>query len=341
MLHRLSPTNMKKSTELVSQFIQIPENVDTINFDACFIDECFVLKNIAGYIFKRVLEQIKLSIDESSLATFINSLCDHYNENHFHNFQHAINVLHMTYILLDKTKIIDKLNKMIVFATLISAISHDVDHPGNTNSYEINSMSKYARLYNDISVLENHHCSLTFDLLEQSELMKSIPISQFKEFRKTIITCILGTDMSKHTEYLNKMKSFNFVVENPTSDEQLFLASCFVHFADLSNPIKSFIYSFEWSRRISTEFYEQTLKEDKEGLPSLSFMKVNDKVSMCINEINFITNISIPTWTEFTEKFTHIEDIKIIMENIHTTLSKWEDYKKKLLDENDINIFNY
>ena len=326
----------RRSPELVSSYISIPEDVNTFEFDACFIDELFILKNIAGYIFKKTLFQSKFEIDEIILTNFISDVCQNYKQNHFHNFQHAVNILHMTYMLLDKTNIIHKLNPHIVFAILISALSHDVDHPGNTNSYEINSMSKYSILYNDISVLENHHCTLTFQLLEKSGLSKCINQNQFREFRKTIIACILGTDMTKHNECINKFIAFDFEKTEYSFDDQVFIGSSFVHFADLSNPLKNFDISFEWSKRISREFYEQTIKEEIEGLPSHSFMKIHDNVTMCLNEIQFITLVSMPIWSAVASKF---ENLKILNEKLIITLEKWRDYQNHYLEENNINYF--
>lgn len=329
-----SPSTSRRSPVLVSPFIHIPDNIDTFDFDSYQIDECFVLKNIAGYIFKKVIQNINYEIDEISLTIFIAHVCKNYNKNHFHNFQHAVNVLQITYLLLNKTGIINKLNPHIVFACLISALSHDVDHPGNTNSYEINSMSKYAKLYNDISVLENHHCSLTFELMEESGLSKHIRDNHYREIRKTIISCILGTDMSKHSDNLINFNAINFKNESFSIEDQIIIATGFVHFADLSNPIKNFEISFEWSKRISLEFFEQTIKEEAIGIESLSFMKVHDKLSLCLNEINFITNISVPTWETFVSKF---EELSFIMDSVNSTLNKWKDFEKQYLHENHIN----
>merc|ERR1712000_319859 len=49
---------------------------------------------------------------------------------------------------------------------LLSAVAHDVDHPGNTNLFEINSGSELALRYNDTGVLENHHCATAFRLMQ-------------------------------------------------------------------------------------------------------------------------------------------------------------------------------
>lgn len=340
MMHSISisPCIDRRSPELVSQYIQIPDNINTFEFDTYFIDECFILKNITGYIFKQAINEINFELDETCLTKYIGLVCENYNRNHFHNFQHAVNVLQMTYILLKNTHIINKLKPHIVLSCLIAAVSHDIDHPGNTNSYEINSMSKYAILYNDNSVLENHHCTLTFELMERSGLLACLKYIHFREIRKTIITSILGTDMAKHNDYLAKFEQLDLTKKCFAHDEQIFIASCFVHFADLSNPIKKFDICFEWSKRISMEFYEQTIKEELEGLPSLSFMKVHDSLSMCLNEINFITNISIPTWEAFVKKF---QNMSFILDNIRNTLNQWKDIERKYISDNDINNFNY
>lgn len=334
----LSPSICRLKNTLVSPYIQIPNNIDQFEFDTYLITECFVLKNVAGYIFKHYLTLVNLEMDEEALSAFIDLVCENYNKNYFHNFQHAVNVLHMTYRLLNTTGIIHKLKPVIVFATLISAISHDVDHPGNTNSYEINSFSKYAKLYNDNSVLENHHCTLTFELLDYTNVIHHVKQDDFKDFRKTIIACILGTDMSKHNDFMNKCKDFQFQQPTFTVEDQYFIAQMMVHFADLSNSIKPFQISMEWSKKISLEFYHQTVKEELEGLPVLSFMKVHDKLSMCLNEINFITNISLPMWELFAAKF---EGFHELVEKCNNCLNQWKKIERRYLEENDINSLNY
>jgi hypothetical protein len=333
-----SPSIIKKELQLVSPYIHLPDNIDSFEFDSIIFDDCFILKNISGYIFKRFLLSSNLQINEEQLTKFIGLVCENYNRNHFHNFQHAVNILQMTYNLLLESNLINKIKPIISFGILIAAISHDIDHPGNTNSYEVNSVSKYARLYNDISVLENHHCTLTFQLLEHTGLLSTFKGDEFREFRKTIITGILNTDISKHNECINKLSTFDFTQESFTIEQQYFITSAILHCADLSNSVKDFEFSFEWSKRISLEFYEQTLKEELEGLPSLSFMKVHDNLSMCLNEVNFITNILIPMWELIKSKF---EKLGFLLDRCKNILEKWKQLESQYIAKNDINEFNY
>ena len=41
-----------------------------------------------------------------------------------------------------------------VLALLVASLTHDLDHPANTNAFEIASASPLALLYNDVHVLE-------------------------------------------------------------------------------------------------------------------------------------------------------------------------------------------
>lgn len=50
-------------------------------------------------------------------------------------------------------------------AFLISALAHDIGHPGNNNDFEIKMMSDLAIRYNNKSVLENFHCNTLFIII--------------------------------------------------------------------------------------------------------------------------------------------------------------------------------
>jgi len=89
-----------------------------------------------------------------------------------------------------------------VIFTLIACAAHDIDHPGNTNIFEIKNRSKLAMLYNDQSVLENHHAASLFFLLENNlndcNIFSGLSKDELNIARKVIIECILSTDNSKH-----------------------------------------------------------------------------------------------------------------------------------------------
>ncbi|NXU49769.1 PDE4D phosphodiesterase, partial [Turnix velox] len=54
-----------------------------------------------------------------------------------------------------------------IMAAIFASAIHDVDHPGVSNQFLINTNSELALMYNDASVLENHHLAVGFKLLQE------------------------------------------------------------------------------------------------------------------------------------------------------------------------------
>lgn len=73
---------------------------------------------------------------------------------------------------------------------------------------QINARTELALRYNDISPLENHHCSVAFRILELQEcnILSALPPAAFRTVREGIIRCILATDMARHNEILAQFK---------------------------------------------------------------------------------------------------------------------------------------
>ena len=53
-----------------------------------------------------------------------------------------------------------------VLAVLVAAAVHGVDHPGRNNLFMVNTGHELALLYNDNSVLENHHLAVAFKTMQ-------------------------------------------------------------------------------------------------------------------------------------------------------------------------------
>ena len=53
----------------------------------------------------------------------------------------------------------DWLSSLEMLSLLFAAMIHDLEHTGTNNIFHKQSSSNLARLYNDKSVLENHHVS--------------------------------------------------------------------------------------------------------------------------------------------------------------------------------------
>ena len=72
--------------------------------------------------------------------------------------------------------------------------------------WQINARTELALRYNDISPLENHHCSVAFNILEDptANIFRLMDRDTFKSVREGMIRCILATDMARHNEIVNQ-----------------------------------------------------------------------------------------------------------------------------------------
>ena len=64
-------------------------------------------------------------------------------------------------------------------------------------------------MYNDDSVLENHHLAVAFKILQNPacDIFASLPTKQRMSLRKMMIDMVLATDMSKHMKLLADLKT--------------------------------------------------------------------------------------------------------------------------------------
>ena len=97
--------------------------------------------------------------------------------------------------------------------------SHDLDHPGHSQNYEVNSESELALRHNDTAVLESHHAHMTFKILrrEQYNIFENLPRDKYRYCRKVMLKCIIGTDMAKHFSLVERLSDRSAKVISKTS----------------------------------------------------------------------------------------------------------------------------
>ena len=79
-----------------------------------------------------------------------------------------------------------------ILSAIFASAVHDVDHPGLTNQYLINTSSELALMYNDESVLENHHLAVAFKLLQNPDcdIFVNMSRKQKQTLRKMVIDMV-------------------------------------------------------------------------------------------------------------------------------------------------------
>lgn len=85
-----------------------------------------------------------LMIPPKTFLNFMSTLEDHYvKDNPFHNSLHAADVTQSTNVLLNTPALEGVFTPLEVGGALFAACIHDVDHPGLTNQFLVNSSAYY------------------------------------------------------------------------------------------------------------------------------------------------------------------------------------------------------
>uniref|UniRef100_A0A4W4GVP0 Phosphodiesterase n=1 Tax=Electrophorus electricus TaxID=8005 RepID=A0A4W4GVP0_ELEEL len=188
-----------------------------------------------------------------------------------------------------------------LMALYVAAAMHDYDHPGRTNAFLVATNAPQAVLYNDRSVLENHHAAAAWSLfLSQPEFnfLSNLDHVEFKRFRFLVIETILATDLKKHFDFLAEFNSKVNDVNSPGIDwtsenDRLLVCQVCIKLADINGPAKERSLHLKWTEGIVNEFYEQGDEEAGLGLPISPFMDRSAPQLARLQE-SFITHIVGP-----------------------------------------------
>ncbi|XP_069791017.1 high affinity cGMP-specific 3',5'-cyclic phosphodiesterase 9A [Narcine bancroftii] len=286
----------------------------------------------------------KFNIEMEVLQQFLYEVYQHYNNIPFHNFQHCFCVTQMMYGLIWLTDLQSCMDDIDILIMLTSAICHDLDHPGYNNAYQINARTELALRYNDISPLENHHCSVAFKILEktcrlrklllcekhENNIFRNLTTEQYKRIREGMIKCVLATDMVRHNEILNQFRSILPVFDFKNKDHKETLIMIIIKVSDISNEARPMDVAEPWLDCLLQEFFNQSDMEKLEGLPVSPFMD-RDKVSKPSSQTGFIRFVLLPLFIELANLFPNLE--QHIIDPVRKALDYYTEMEKALEKE--------
>ncbi|KAM9804596.1 LOW QUALITY PROTEIN: dual specificity calcium/calmodulin-dependent 3',5'-cyclic nucleotide phosphodiesterase 1A [Neosynchiropus ocellatus] len=238
----------------------------------------------------------RFRIPVQALVQFVEALENGYSKhkNPYHNLIHAADVTQTAHFLMLHTGLMHWLSELEILAMVFAAAIHDFEHTGTTNSFHIHTRSDVAILYNDKSVLENHHVSAAYKLMAEEEMNILINLNKddWRELRALVIEMVMSTDMSCHFQQIKTMR--NALAQRDGMDKVKVL-SLMLHAADISHPAKGWPLHHHWTHSLMEEFFRQGDKEVELGLP---FSPLCDRKATMIaqSQIGFIDFIVEPTF---------------------------------------------
>lgn len=209
------------------------------------------------------------------MSRFFHAVRESYRDVPYHNFHHAVATVHYSFLLAEVSMMDQNLDDSDMFALLVGALCHDVDHRGYNTAFEVATRSELALRYNDNSPLENHHCAKTFQLAFNGDgncnIFKDMSNDFYQPMRKTMVQAILGTDMKHHGEHVKHVSQFESASD--IGDKAGFIVELMMHCADIANPFMPLEISKQWSAQLCKEFTNQVEAEKRLGIPVTPFME--------------------------------------------------------------------
>uniref|UniRef100_A0A8C6ZGN2 PDEase domain-containing protein n=1 Tax=Nothoprocta perdicaria TaxID=30464 RepID=A0A8C6ZGN2_NOTPE len=204
-------------------------------------------------------------IPADTFITYMLTLEDHYHADvAYHNSAHAADVVDASAVLQAV------FTDLEIMAAIFASAIHDVDHPGVSNQFLINTNSELALMYNDASVLENHHLAVGFKLLQEDncDIFQNLSKKQRQSLRKMAIDMVRGGRGTKKVTSLGVLLLDNYSDRIQVSGKrpQRHKSLNMVHCADLSNPTKPLRLYRQWTERIMAEFFGQGDRERDKGM---------------------------------------------------------------------------
>ncbi|PGH18617.1 hypothetical protein AJ79_00396 [Helicocarpus griseus UAMH5409] len=212
----------------------------------------------------------------------------------YHNFRHAVDVLQSTFHFLvsigvlprypagtkqcpSRSPIASLLTPFDALTLLVTAIGHDVGHPGVNNVFLVKLNAPLAQLYNDNSVLESFHCAAYSQILRAHWPVVFADV----KLRKLMISSILATDMGVHHKFMESLRELQGKYhETHTTDgwddqyidtNRALLCGLLIKCADISNVARPWSIAERWTNILQEEFAHQGDMEKDIGMETALF----------------------------------------------------------------------
>ncbi|KAJ5157015.1 uncharacterized protein N7482_008115 [Penicillium canariense] len=268
----------------------------------------------------------------------------------YHNFRHAIDVLQSVFCFLlrigalppydqigqtpiTKSPIASLISPFDALTLLISAIGHDVGHPGVNNFFLVKLNAPLAQLYNDNSVLEAFHCAAFSQILR-----RHWPAAfKDKQLRKLLISSILATDMGVHQKFMERMGSLQEkFYENRRSvdgwkpqDIELYktlLCGLLIKCADISNVARPWSIAEKWTQILQEEFANQGEMEKEVGMETALFggpPELGNIYKLATGQIGFMSIFALPLFEGVSDL---LPQLQFTADHLRRNQAQWQQH---------------
>lgn len=214
------------------------------------------------------------------------------------------------------------------------------------NAFHVQVRDAKAVLYNDRSVLENHHLAQSYFLLNRPEnnIFAELSAKDYAQVRKMIVDLVLATDLSTHFDFLAQFKSSvssgsldaaaDKLVGPNAFANRMMLHKMALKCGDVGHAAKSRVLHEKWTHRVAEEFYRQGDEERKRGLAISPFMD-RQKANLPQSQIGFLEYLVMPLFTAWTKFLELDDDTGPIMVQLRGNRDYWKSQLDDAVEKKD------
>lgn len=213
----------------------------------------------------------ELGVNAEKLHAFVRKVSQHYRENPYHNFHHAADTVNTVGWMLSRPLLRERIPPHYRFLLMLTALMHDVEHPGTNNQWEVQTNSSLAKKYENVAVLEKHSYDVTLKIMADPAYALFLPFGEetARQWLRIMEEIVLATDFAVHRQFLDEFRAYLESHPRDFSDPVFLSWVCraLMKAADIANTSKPFPEAKVWGQRVMMEFWAQGVMEKQHNLP--------------------------------------------------------------------------
>uniref|UniRef100_A0A8C6UZG1 Phosphodiesterase n=1 Tax=Neogobius melanostomus TaxID=47308 RepID=A0A8C6UZG1_9GOBI len=264
----------------------------------------------------------KTSFELEKLCRFTMSVRKNYRRVPYHNWKHAVTVVHCMYAILQKSP--GTFTELEKKGLLVACLCHDLDHRGYSNTYLQKFDHPLAALYST-STMEQHHFSQTVSILqlEGHNIFSNLNSSEYEQVLEIIRKAIIATDLAlyfnNHQQLSELLTASTLDLNNHSHRDRviaLMMTAC-----DLCSVTKQWQITRLTANDIYAEFWAEGDEMKKIGIQPIPMMDRDKKDEIPQGQMGFYNAVAIPCYTTLAELFP---PSKTLLKACKENLNHWE-----------------
>ncbi|XP_041485070.1 dual 3',5'-cyclic-AMP and -GMP phosphodiesterase 11-like isoform X2 [Lytechinus variegatus] len=267
----------------------------------------------------------KFRINYETMCRWLLSVRKNYRNVTYHNWRHAFTVAQTMFAIIKSGGMKNVLTDIEVMCLMVACLSHDLDHRGTNNNFQVMIESPLAQLYST-STMEHHHFDQCIMILNSkgNEIFMNLNPEEYTNAIRLLEHAILATDLAVY--FKSRGEFFHIVEEQKCEwnedDQRELLRGMLMTACDISAISKPWDVQKEIAKLVFGEFFEQGDLERQQLNKVPDDMMNREKRDLLPKmQVGFVDAICLPCY----ESLTKVNDkMKPLLDMCQSNRNNWQ-----------------